>query len=72
LQLIKGFRVYQGRKKEKKLTDTGLYGFSRIWKILLDGKFGHWMVLERNVTNQLSKSNVHLTKSLDQSSIAHF
>ena len=25
-------------KKEKKLTDTGLYGFSRIWKILLDGK----------------------------------
>jgi len=54
------------------LTDTGLFGFSRIWKILLDGKFGHWMVLERNVTNQLSKSNVHLTKSLDQSSIAHF
>jgi cytochrome c len=54
------------------LTDTGLFSFSRIWKILLDGKLGHWMVWERNVTNQLSKSNVHLTKSLNQSSIAQF
>ena len=30
--------------EKEKLTDTGLYGFSRIWKILLDGKFGHGMV----------------------------
>jgi hypothetical protein len=60
------------RFKRKKLIDTGLYGFSRIWKILLDGKLGHWTVWERNATNQLSNSNVHLTKSLKQSSIAQF
>jgi len=56
LQLIKGFRVYF-EKKEKKLTDTGLYSFSRNWKILLDGKFGHWMVrakaLSINFVNQM-------------------
>jgi len=54
------------------LTDTGLFSFSRIWKILLDGKLGHWMVWERNATNQLSVSNVHFTESLNQSSIAQF
>jgi hypothetical protein len=43
--------------KEEKLTDTGLYDFSRIWKILLDGKFGHWMArakaLSINFLNQI-------------------
>jgi hypothetical protein len=42
--IIRGFSRLFGDLKEKKLTDTGLYGFSRIWKILLDGKFGHWTV----------------------------
>jgi len=46
-----------GDKRGKKLTDTGLYSFSRIWKILLDGKFGHWMVrvkaLSINFLNQM-------------------
>jgi len=37
--------------------------FQGFWKILLDGKFGHWTVWERNVTNQLSNSNVLLTQS---------
>jgi hypothetical protein len=72
ITINQGFPRLFGDKKKKKLTDTGLYGFSRIWKILLDGKFGHWMVWVRNAINQLSKSNVHLTKSLNQSSIAQF
>jgi len=53
------------------LTDGGFYDFSRIWKILLDGKFGHWMVCEIAI-NQLSISNVHLTKILNQSIIPQF